>query len=85
MCGLVVFCYERDRDGCYQNRMGFPAKAIQKRRPRPGLVKTMWWPKETGVKIVILSLSSVESPVPNAYSKLRGGSRQEEWNPEVVQ
>lgn len=52
--------------------------AIQKRRPRPGLVKTMWWPKETGVKIVILSLSSVESPVPNAYSKLRGGSHQEE-------
>lgn len=33
---------------------------------------------KAGVKIVILSLSSVESPVPNSYSKLRGGSRQEE-------
>lgn len=33
---------------------------------------------KAGVKIVILSLDSVESPVPNAYSKLRGGSRQEE-------
>lgn len=53
MCGLVVFCYERDRDGCYQNWMGFPAGAIQKKKPR--LVKTMWWPK--GVKIVIISLS----------------------------
>ena len=43
MCGLVVFCYERDKDDCYQNWMGFPAGAIQKRRPRPGLVKTTMW------------------------------------------
>lgn len=34
------------------------------------------------VKIVFLSFDLVESPLLNAYLKLRRGSRQEECNPE---